>query len=168
MPFLVLIFSCFYFSYFLTFSIFVLVFEKIVVKFPWFAAKNHQSIQCDTCDTWTHCECKKINKQTYKLLQNEKNTKWFCVVCTKGFLAFSNLTNEERIHTMKSEYWDQGKINKLENSKISSNFLHLNIFSLLYHFSELPTLLSSTKVNFDIIGVSKSRNQESIEDYWEH
>ena len=103
MPFLVLIFSCFYFSYFLTFSIFVLVFEKIVVKFPWFAAKNHQSIQCDTCDTWAHGECNKINRQTYKLLQNEKNTKWFCVVCIKGFLPFSNLINEELIHTIKGK-----------------------------------------------------------------
>ena len=44
------------------------------------AAKNHQSIQCDTCDTWAHRECNKINKQTYKLLQNEKITKWFCII----------------------------------------------------------------------------------------
>ena len=63
-------------------------------------AKNHRSIQCDTCDTWVHCECNEINNQTYKLLQNEKNTKWFCIIFTKEFLSFSNLSSEEFIHTL--------------------------------------------------------------------
>ena len=66
-------------------------------------AKNHRSIQCDTCDIWVHCECNKINKQTYKLLQNEKNTKWFCIICTEEFLLFFSLNNEEFIHTLKGK-----------------------------------------------------------------
>ena len=41
------------------------------------------------------------------------------------------------------------------------NFLHLNISSLSYHFSELQTLLLSTKVNFDIIGISESRIKQN-------
>ena len=41
------------------------------------------------------------------------------------------------------------------------NFLHLNISSLPYHFSELQTLLSSTKVNFNIIGISESRIKQN-------
>ena len=57
----------------------------------------------------------------------------------------------------RTEYWDPGEINEPENSKNSLNFLHLNVSSLPYHFSELQTLLSSTKVNFDIIGISESR-----------
>ena len=65
----------------------------MVVKFPCIicnrpVAKNHQSIQCDTYDTWAHRECNKISKQTYKLLQNEKNTKWFCIICTTPVLQF--------------------------------------------------------------------------------
>ena len=80
----------------------------MVVKFPCkicnrSVAKNHQSVQCDACDTWVHRECNKINKQTYKLLQNEKNTKWFCIICSKEFLPFSNLSNEEFIHTVKGK-----------------------------------------------------------------
>ena len=41
------------------------------------------------------------------------------------------------------------------------NFLHINILSLPYYFSELQTLLSSTKVNFDIIGISESRIKQN-------
>ena len=41
------------------------------------------------------------------------------------------------------------------------NFLHINISSLPYYFSELQTLLSSTKVNFDIIGISESRIKQN-------
>ena len=80
----------------------------MVVKFPCKicnrpVAKNHWSIQCDTCDTWVHRECNKINKQTYKLLQNEIKTKCFCIMCTKEFLPFSSLNNEEFKHTMKGK-----------------------------------------------------------------
>ena len=34
---------------------------------------------------------------------------------------------------------------------------HFNICCLPYHISDLQTLLSSTKINFDIIGICKSR-----------
>ena len=56
----------------------------------------------------------------------------------------------------RTEYWDPGEINETGNSKNSLNFPHLNISSLVYHFSELQILLSSTKVNFDIMGNSES------------
>ena len=59
-----------------------------------------------------------------------------------------------------AEYWDAGEINEPENSKNSLNFFHLNISSLPYHLSELQALLSSTKINFDIL---QSLNQESNE-----
>ena len=146
----------------------------MAVKFPykiynWPFAKNHQNIQCDT---WAHRKSNKINKQTYKLIQNQKHTKWFCIIFIQKFLSFSNSSNEEFIHTVKgkkikfihvtekqksgkikffkkintvsensrrgrTEYWDPGKINEPENSKNRLNFMHLNISSLLYHFSEL-------------------------------
>ena len=38
-------------------------------------AKNHQSIQCDTSDTWIYRKCNKRNKQAYELLKNEENKK---------------------------------------------------------------------------------------------
>ena len=54
-------------------------------------------------------------------------------------------------HGGQTEYLDLGKIHKPENSKNSLNFLHLNISLIPFHFSELRTLLSSTKVNFNTL-----------------
>ena len=61
----------------------------------------------------------------------------------------------------QADYWDPGEINKPGNSKDSLNFLQLNVSSLPYDFSELQTLVSSTKVNFDIIGISESRIKQN-------
>ena len=41
--------------------------------------------------------------------------------------------------------------------KNSLNFLHLNISSLPYHFPELCTLLATSEIEFDIIGITESR-----------
>ena len=51
---------------------------------------------------WVHRKCDKINKQTYKFLQKDYKSKWYCIICTKDFLPFSNLNNEEFIYTVKS------------------------------------------------------------------
>ena len=56
--------------FFLHLSIFALAFLKLTVKFPskicsQLVAKNHQSVQCDTCDTWVHRKCNKIDNQRY-------------------------------------------------------------------------------------------------------
>ena len=61
-----------------------------------------------------------------------------------------NTVAENNDYGGQTEYWYPGKINEPENSKNNLNFLHLNVFSLTYHFSELQTLLSSIKVNFNI------------------
>ena len=37
------------------------------------------------------------------------------------------------------------------------NFFHLNISSLPYHFPELETLLATSEIDFDIIGITESR-----------
>ena len=41
--------------------------------------------------------------------------------------------------------------------KNNLNFLHLNISSLPYHFPELRTLLATSEIEFDIIGITESR-----------
>ena len=153
-------------------------------------AKNHQSIQCDTCDTWVHRECNKINKQAYKLYKMRKisngsgsfvlmnfshspiwTMKNLCILWKVKRLSLHIKQKSSRIKffnkintiSVKSGQTEQstGEINESENSKDSLNFLHLNISSLSYHFSELQTLLLSTKVNFDIIGISESRIKQN-------
>ena len=48
-----------------------------------------------------------------------------------------NTVSEYSKHGDQTEYWDPSKLNEPETSKNSLNFLHLNISSLPYHFSEL-------------------------------
>ena len=96
----------------------------------WPIAKNHQSIQCDTGDTWVHRECNKITKQTYKLLQNQKNTKWFSIICTKEFLPFSNLSNKEFTYTVK------GKKIKFRNGAETQRSSKINFFNKINTVSE--------------------------------
>ena len=65
-------------------------------------AKNHGSIQCNKCNISVHRNFNKINKQTYRLLQ-KKNSHCFCIIFTKDFLPFSELNNDEFVHTIKDK-----------------------------------------------------------------
>ena len=60
-------------------------------------AKNHKAVKCDYCDLWIHIKCNKINTQTYNLLLND-NSAWYCLVCSKKFIPFSTL-NENEFHS---------------------------------------------------------------------
>ena len=80
-------------------------------------AKNHDSIQCDKCDTWVHRNCNKINKQTYRLLQKDKSSQWFCISCTKDFPPFSDLNNDEFMYTIKGK---KVKFNHVTKKEINS------------------------------------------------
>ena len=50
-----------------------------------------------------HRKCDKINKQTYKFLQKDHKSKWYCIICTKNFLLFSDLNDEEFLYTAKGK-----------------------------------------------------------------
>ena len=60
-------------------------------------AKNHKAVKCDYCDLWIHIKCNKINTQTYNLLLND-NSAWYCLLCSKKFIPFSTL-NENEFHS---------------------------------------------------------------------
>ena len=57
-------------------------------------ANNHQAINCDKCGLWIHIKCNKINKQTYIYLMRE-TLYWYCMLCTKTFLPYSVLNDNE-------------------------------------------------------------------------
>ena len=57
-------------------------------------ANNHQAINCDKCGLWIHIKRSKINKQTYIYLMRE-NSHWYCMLCTKTFLPYSLLIDNE-------------------------------------------------------------------------
>ena len=124
-------------------------------------AVNHDSIQYDRCDIWVHTKCNKINKQTYKLLKEDKSN-WYCIICTKEFLPFSNLNDEEFISTIgkripftalrEKRKPEQEQFKKFINDLTEKgadeikqhvptgnnlSLYHLNISSSGYHFHEL-------------------------------
>ena len=65
--------------------------------------KSHDCIQGGKSDVWVHRECNKINKRTHNLLQKDHNSTWYSTVCTKDFLPFSKLNDEELIYTIKGK-----------------------------------------------------------------
>ena len=80
----------------------------MVIKYPCKiysrpVAESHDCIQCDNCKVWVHRKCNKINKQRHRFLQKDHKSKWYCVICTKVFLPFSNLNNEEFLYTVKGK-----------------------------------------------------------------
>ena len=157
-------------------------------------AKNHKAVKCDYCDLWIHIKCNKINTQTYNLLLND-NSAWYCLVCSKTFIPFSIL-NENEFHSAiqgkkiefnilfrkrstlestvvdklndaihesnlenSSQYFLKDDLNKTFNTIDckGTNFFHMNISSLTYNIDQLHTLLSEININFDLIGITKSR-----------
>ena len=93
-------------------------------------AKNHEYVQFDKCDTWVHRNCNKINKQTYKLLQKDKHSHWFCIICTKEFLPFSDLNNNEFIHTVKGKKLKFTHVNKKKLPAEVGFFSKLTLISM--------------------------------------
>ena len=65
-------------------------------------AKNHIAVNCDHCDFWIHIKCNKINTQTNNLLLNDKSA-WYCLACSKKFIPFSTLNENEFHSTIQSK-----------------------------------------------------------------
>ena len=117
----------------------------MVIKYPCKiysrpVAESHDCIQCDNCKVWVHRKCNKINKQRHRFLQKDHKSKWYCVICTKVFLPFSNLNNEEFLYTVKGS--------KLEFTHVVSK-----------HVSNKTALLE------DINSVSK-QDGKTLTKYW--
>ena len=145
------------------------------------------------CGLWTHIKCSKINKQTYTYLMGE-NSHWYCMLCTKTFLPYSVLNNNEFKQTVTgkqvkfthiakaaisntenfikpinsenniTKYFTIKDLNSTFNDNGSPFFLfHLNINSLSFHFDELESLISKSKNDFQIIGISETRLKKTLE-----
>ena len=148
-------------------------------------ANNHQAINCDKCCLWIHIKCNKINKETYIYLMRE-NSHWYCMLCTKTFLPYSLLIDNEFKQTVigrqvKFTHIAKPAISNTENfikainsennitkyftikdlnstfNDIGSPFslFHLNINSLSFHFDELESLISKSKMTFKKLAYQK-------------
>ena len=67
--------------------------------------------------------------------------------------------DENLVQTINSSYHKTGDLLKVNKTSHSHNFslFHVNIRSLTKHFDKLHLLLHSSKIPFDIIGISKSK-----------
>ena len=108
------------------------------------------SIQCDKSDIWVDRQCHGLNKQTFEYLKKD-NSKWFCMVCTKEFLPFSNLDDKNLILTVKrrklkftnvTEKWISSKTKLLDQINLITrtsaiSFHSYNQFKQQKHHSQM-------------------------------
>ena len=98
----------------------------MVIKFPCRiflkpVDNNHQTIKCDKCNLWIHIKCNKINKQTNTYLQTDTSY-WYCMLCTKEFLPFSDTSDEELMQTSIGKRIKFTRINNFLKS-VKKNFI---------------------------------------------
>ena len=63
-------------------------------------AINHEAVCCDKCDKWVHIRCNNICKKTYRTLKKDP-TPWFCKLCLRAEVPFSELNNTEFARLIK-------------------------------------------------------------------
>ena len=65
--------------------------------------------------------------------------------------------DEKFVHTIDSKYYRVQDLPKSTDHETNFSLFHANIRSLSKHFDELQSLLSATKIPFDIIGLTESK-----------
>ena len=67
--------------------------------------------------------------------------------------------DENIIHTVNSDYYDVTTFAQIQKARDSLSLFHTNLRSLSAHFDELQLLLTALKAQFDVIGISETREQ---------
>ena len=67
--------------------------------------------------------------------------------------------DENLIHKVNSKYYDVIDFPKVKKNPHSFSLFHANLQSLSAHLEELQLLLKTLKVDFDIIGISETKEQ---------
>ena len=143
-------------------------------------ANNHQAINCDKCGLWIHIKRSKIIKQTYIYLMRE-NSHWYCMLCTKTFLPYSLLNDNEFKQTVigrqvKFTHIAKPAISNTENfikainseNKVTKYFAIKDLNSTFNDigspFSSFHLNINSLSFHFDELDslISKSENDSQI------
>ena len=69
--------------------------------------------------------------------------------------------DENLINKVTSDYYDLINFPKIRKTVDSFSIFHLNLRSLTAHFHELQLIVSALKLNFDVIGISETKEQSS-------
>ena len=101
-------------------------------------------------DSHTTFQEKRINFLTIVKKRSENQT----IIINRINKSISNFELD-----YASGYFNASEFNGTFNSKDfqGTSLFHLNISSLSYNISNLHTLLSTLKINYDVIGISKTR-----------
>ena len=67
--------------------------------------------------------------------------------------------DENLIHIVNSNYYDVTTFAQIQKARDSLSLFHTNRRSLSAHFDELKLLLTALKTQFDVIGISETREQ---------
>ena len=67
--------------------------------------------------------------------------------------------DENLIHAVNSKYYDVSTFPQIKKMTKSFSLFHSNLRSLSAHFDELQLLLTALKSQFDVIGISETREQ---------
>ena len=67
--------------------------------------------------------------------------------------------DESLIHAVNSKYYDVSTFPQIKKMTKSFSLFHSNLRSLSAHFDELQLLLTALKSQFDVIGISETREQ---------
>ena len=70
--------------------------------------------------------------------------------------------DENIIHTVNSNYHDVTTFAQIQKARDSLSLFHTNLRGLSAHFDELQLLLTALKAQFDVIGISETREQAKV------
>ena len=76
---------------------------------------NDNAISCDLCQTWVLIKCNHLNYKDYKYLQG-CNEPWCCLFCSKTFVPFGNLNNQNFLNFIGNNTITSSETNNLNRS----------------------------------------------------
>ena len=130
---------------------------RTCVKFPCgicnkSVKKNHNAIQCDSCDFWVHIGCNDLSVAVYEFLKTDSEL-WYCLVCCLQY----NLDN------VPFTRCDNSVLNNLNNSN-SMRFLESLPNVEIVNETSKYSNLSSNEAGFELPPKSCSKYY-SVEDF---
>ena len=119
--------------------------------------QNQKAIQCDLCDEWIHAKCIGMNNTEYRELSNPSMS-WQCIKCL--FPACDSPVRNPPKKTCRKNGANQGIELNPNLKKRGMKFAHVNIATLIGHYTDMEVLLDEAKV--DVFAVTESRLDSTI------
>ena len=88
---------------------------------------NHNAIQCDLCNYWTHIKCDRIDNKDYENLKKSNDT-YFCKICKEETIPFQKLSNQQFFTSVTKDIKD---INENSSLKIFPTSNEKSLFNEL-------------------------------------